>query len=139
VARPDYSSSWRKRIASVSIRLRVSEDTCATRFQITFAAISVVKLGVGRWSEGAHVSEEDSADCTYSVQSFQVPAIALACSREHSPDMPSSSPDPGFEYYFKACRKGDATAKAVMVGESAVRVLAEPPACDLTSKGMAIQ
>jgi len=39
--------------------------------------------------------------------------------------MPSLSPDPGFEYYFKACRKGDANAKAVTVGESAVRVLAD--------------
>ena len=39
--------------------------------------------------------------------------------------MPSLSPDPGFEYYFKACRKGDATAKAVAVGDSAVRVLAD--------------
>ena len=38
---------------------------------------------------------------------------------------PSLSPDPGFEYYFKACRKGDATDKAVTVGESAVRVLAD--------------
>jgi hypothetical protein len=38
---------------------------------------------------------------------------------------PSLSPDPGFEYFFKACRKGDATAKPVTVGESAVRVLAD--------------
>jgi hypothetical protein len=41
------------------------------------------------------------------------------------PDMPSLSPDPGFEYFFKACRNGDATAKVVTVGESAVRVLAD--------------
>jgi hypothetical protein len=39
--------------------------------------------------------------------------------------MPSLSPDPGFEYFFKACRTGDANAKAVTVGESAVRVLAD--------------
>jgi hypothetical protein len=39
--------------------------------------------------------------------------------------MPSLHPDPGVEYYFKACRKGDATARAVTVGESAVRVLAD--------------
>jgi hypothetical protein len=39
--------------------------------------------------------------------------------------MPSLRPDTGFEYYFKACRKGDATAKAVTVGDSAVRVLAD--------------
>jgi hypothetical protein len=39
--------------------------------------------------------------------------------------MPFLSPDPGFEYFFKACRKGDVTAKAVTVGENAVRVLAD--------------
>ena len=39
--------------------------------------------------------------------------------------MPSLHLAPGFEYYFKACRKGDATAKPVTVGESAVRVLAD--------------
>ena len=39
--------------------------------------------------------------------------------------MPSLSHDPGFEYFFKACRKGDATTKVVTVGESAVRVLAD--------------
>jgi len=39
--------------------------------------------------------------------------------------MPSLSPDPGFNYFFKACRKGDAAAKAVTIGESAVRVLAD--------------
>jgi hypothetical protein len=43
----------------------------------------------------------------------------------HSNTMPSLSPDPGFDYYFKACRKGDATAKAVTVRESAVRVLSD--------------
>jgi hypothetical protein len=39
------------------------------------------------------------------------------------PAPPSLSPDPGFEYFFKACRKGDATAKAVTVGDSAVRMV----------------
>ena len=39
--------------------------------------------------------------------------------------MPSLGPDPGFEYFFKACRKGDVTAKAVTGGGSAVRVLAD--------------
>jgi hypothetical protein len=39
--------------------------------------------------------------------------------------MPSLSPDPGFEYYFKACRKGDPEAKAVAVGESPMGVLAD--------------
>jgi hypothetical protein len=39
--------------------------------------------------------------------------------------MPSLSPDPGFEYNFKACRKGDASAKPVIVGDSAVRVIAD--------------
>ena len=37
--------------------------------------------------------------------------------------MPSLSPDPGFDYYYKACRKGD--AKAVAVGYSSQRVLAD--------------
>jgi hypothetical protein len=41
------------------------------------------------------------------------------------PDMPSLHPDPGFEYYFKACRKGDSEAKAVTVNESAVRAIAD--------------
>ena len=47
-----------------------------------------------------------------------------------TPVMPSLSPDPAFDYYFIACRKGDATAKAITVGESAVRVLAD--ASDIT-------
>ena len=33
--------------------------------------------------------------------------------------MPSLSPDPGFEYFFKACRKGDLEAKGVTVNSSA--------------------
>ena len=40
-------------------------------------------------------------------------------------DMPSLHPDPGLDYYFKACRKGDPEAKAVTVGQSAVRALAD--------------
>ena len=43
----------------------------------------------------------------------------------HWNTLPSLSPDPGFEYYFKAYRKGDTTAKPVTVGDSAVRVLAD--------------
>jgi hypothetical protein len=39
--------------------------------------------------------------------------------------MPSLSPDPGFDYYFKACRKSDSEAKAVTVNQSAVRALAD--------------
>jgi hypothetical protein len=39
--------------------------------------------------------------------------------------MPALSPDPGFEYYYKACQKGDPEAKAVTVNESPVRVLAD--------------
>ena len=39
--------------------------------------------------------------------------------------MPSLHPDPGIEYYFKACRKGDPEAKAVTVNQSAVRALAD--------------
>jgi hypothetical protein len=42
-----------------------------------------------------------------------------------STDMPLLSPDPGFEYYYKACRKGDRKAKAVAIGESPVRALAD--------------
>ena len=39
--------------------------------------------------------------------------------------MPSLHPDPGFEYYYKACRKGDPMAKAVAVGYSAPGVIAD--------------
>ena len=39
--------------------------------------------------------------------------------------MPLLSPDPGFEYYYKACRKGDPEAKAVTVNESPVRAIAD--------------
>jgi hypothetical protein len=39
--------------------------------------------------------------------------------------MPSLSPDPGFDYYYKACRKGDPAAKAVAVSCSSQRVLAD--------------
>jgi hypothetical protein len=34
-------------------------------------------------------------------------------------------PNPGFEYYFKACRKGDPEAKAVAIGENPMGVLAD--------------
>lgn len=39
--------------------------------------------------------------------------------------MPSLYPDPGIEYYYKACRKGDREAKAVTVNESPVRAIAD--------------
>jgi hypothetical protein len=39
--------------------------------------------------------------------------------------MPSLHPDPGFEYYYKACRKGDPEAKVITVNESPVRVIAD--------------
>jgi hypothetical protein len=39
--------------------------------------------------------------------------------------MSTFTPSPDFDYYFKACRKGDSTTKPVTVGESAVRVLAD--------------
>ena len=39
--------------------------------------------------------------------------------------MPSLHPDPGFECFYKACRKGDPEAKAVTVNESAVRAIAD--------------
>jgi len=38
--------------------------------------------------------------------------------------MPSLSPNPGFEYYFKSGRKGDPEAKAVTVDQSPVAVFA---------------
>jgi hypothetical protein len=44
--------------------------------------------------------------------------------------MPSLHPNPGIEYYFKACRKGDPEAKAITVNESAVRAIAD--ASDIT-------
>ena len=39
--------------------------------------------------------------------------------------MLSLSPDPSFEYYYKACRKGDREAKAVTVSTSSVRAIAD--------------
>jgi hypothetical protein len=39
--------------------------------------------------------------------------------------MPSLHPDPGIEYYYKACRKGDRNAKAVTVSTSSVRAIAD--------------
>jgi hypothetical protein len=38
--------------------------------------------------------------------------------------MPSLHPDPGFDYYYKACKKGDSEAKAVTVDQSPVAALA---------------
>jgi len=38
--------------------------------------------------------------------------------------MPSLYPDPGIEYYYKACRKGGREAKAVAVNQSPVAALA---------------
>jgi hypothetical protein len=38
--------------------------------------------------------------------------------------MSSLYPDPGFEYYCKACKKGDPEAKAVTVDQSPVATLA---------------
>jgi len=39
--------------------------------------------------------------------------------------MPSLSPDPGFEYYYKACRKSDRQKKSVSVSTSTVRAIAD--------------
>jgi hypothetical protein len=39
--------------------------------------------------------------------------------------MPSLYPDPGIEYYYKSCRKGDPEAKAVVVSYSPMGVLAD--------------
>jgi hypothetical protein len=39
--------------------------------------------------------------------------------------MNTLTPSPEFNYYYKACRKGDLKAKAVAVSQSAVRVLAD--------------
>ena len=38
--------------------------------------------------------------------------------------IPSLYPDPGFEYYYKACKKRDSEAKAVTVDLSPVAALA---------------
>jgi hypothetical protein len=38
--------------------------------------------------------------------------------------VPSLHPDPGFDYYYKACKKGDPVAKAVTVDQSPVAALA---------------
>ena len=39
--------------------------------------------------------------------------------------MPSLHPDPGLDYYYKACKKGDSQAKAVTVDQSPIRALAD--------------
>jgi hypothetical protein len=39
--------------------------------------------------------------------------------------MNTFTPSPEFDYYYKACRKGDLEAKAVAVSQSAVRALAD--------------
>jgi len=44
--------------------------------------------------------------------------------------MPSLYPDPGIEYYYKACRKDDREAKAVTVNQSPVAAFAN--ASDIT-------
>ena len=38
--------------------------------------------------------------------------------------MPSFHSDPGFEYYYKACKKGDPDAKSVTADQSPVAALA---------------
>ena len=38
--------------------------------------------------------------------------------------MSTFTPSPEFDYYYKACRKGDSEAKAVAVNESPVAALA---------------
>ena len=38
--------------------------------------------------------------------------------------MSTFTPSPQFDYYYKACRKGDSEAKAVAVNQSPVAVLA---------------
>jgi hypothetical protein len=45
--------------------------------------------------------------------------------------MSTFTPFPEFDYYYKACRKGDSEAKAVAVNQSPVAVLAA--ASDITS------
>ena len=39
--------------------------------------------------------------------------------------MPLLHPDPGFDYYYKACKKGDTEAKAVTADQSLVAALAD--------------
>jgi hypothetical protein len=38
--------------------------------------------------------------------------------------MPSFHPDPGFDYYYKVCKKGDPEARAVTLNQSPVAALA---------------
>ena len=40
--------------------------------------------------------------------------------------MSTFTPSPQFDYYYKACRKGDREAKAVTVNQSPVAALAAP-------------
>ena len=39
--------------------------------------------------------------------------------------MPSLYPDPGFKYYYKACKKGDPEAKVVTVNQSPIAAPAD--------------
>ena len=39
--------------------------------------------------------------------------------------MPSLHPDPGFDYYYKACKKSDPLGKAVTADQSPVAALAK--------------
>jgi len=50
---------------------------------------------------------------------------ASQCSYEHS-SMSTFTHSPVFDYYYKACRKGDAEAKAVTVNQSTVRASSTP-------------
>jgi hypothetical protein len=47
------------------------------------------------------------------------------CSSEYIPPTPSFTPSPEFDLLYKACRKGDRDAKAVVVGWSIPRVIAD--------------
>ena len=61
--------------------------------------------------------ENDGAEANFAALSKAQPKSRVATSVHLSTNrsMPSLYPDPGFEYYYKACKKGDSEAKAVTV------------------------
>jgi hypothetical protein len=52
-------------------------------------------------------------------------SLGHQCSSEHITGMSAFNPAPDFDYYYKACRKGDPKAKAVAVSYSSAGVLAD--------------
>src|SRR5260370_42627372 len=64
-------------------------------------------------------------DADFKARMFKIKTCDI-CSFEYSSRICHHlAPNPGFEYYFKACRKADPEAKAIAIGESPVRLLAD--------------